>query len=116
MLPLISEVASPSSFSTGWSNCSNISTAAAIPFWITAFILVNCLIGFAMRPAAVKNATKVSASSLIDNPCSKAIYATNAREKDIRIWTIGVAKELVASNLRFCFLFALLAKANLLLS
>ena len=64
-------------------------------------ILDNCLIGFAISPAAVKKATKVSASKVIPSDEPKAKYATKERDIETKNWIIGVAKLLVASSLRF---------------
>ena len=55
--PSIVFVVSPVFTSSSKSNWSNISFAAANPFCITPLILDNCLIGYAIKPAAVKNAT-----------------------------------------------------------
>ena len=67
ILPLILLSFSPASCSISWSSWSNISLAAANPFCTIIFIFDNCLIGFAIKPAAVKNATNVSASNEIPN-------------------------------------------------
>ena len=64
-------------------------------------MLDNCLIGFAIKPAAVKNATKVSASSVIPNEEPNAKYATKERDIETRNWIIGVARLFVASSFRF---------------
>ena len=47
-------------------------------------IFDNCLIGFAIKPAAVKKATKVSASSDMPNCAHSAKYATIDKEIDTR--------------------------------
>ena len=70
-------------------------------FFGIIFIFDNCLTGLAIRPAAVKNATKVSASKLMPSCEPRAKYATSERDTDTRIWILGVAKVPVASNLRF---------------
>ena len=80
------------------------------------FTLESCLIGLAIRPAAVKKATKVSASRDMPNWEPKAKKATSDSDIETSIWIIGVARFPVASSFKFWFLFEVLAIKNLLFS
>ena len=103
----MSDISSLPSFISGLRSIwLKITSAAAIPLWIIAFVRDKYLTGLGSIAAAPKNAMNVPGDILSKKEASKATQVITASANARNIWIIGDWREFVNSSFKFWFLLS----------